>query len=342
MIRQATTSALQRYLADAMGVDFQWEDSDLERRLPLALRSQYAVRAASLLGHRCALLIRTAADDVSAETIAKHLAVVRGKWSEAIVVVADRITPHLRRRLIAERIPFVIPGTQIYLPFLGMMLGERFPEPKPATHDLRPAAQATMLWWIHHGFADADTARTLAPHLKYTPMSLSRVFDDLEHVARQVPALTIERVGRERKARWHGGARELWQATQPRMRDPVMRREIVLPPAEAIGCPAGLSGLSVLSDVVAPDLATIAFERSAWLAYKNQHRPTPATRGEPGAMMVEVWRYAPDLHLIQPDRPVASADPLSIALSLAGQPAATDERVEAALALLITEYPWRW
>ncbi len=343
VISHDSVTALQRHLAEAMGVEVHWEKSGLGDRLPMGLRSQYLVKVASLLGHQCAFLIRTGGDEVSAETIAKHLAVVRGKWSDAIVMVADRITPHVRRRLIAERIPFIIPGTQVSLPFLGMLLHERFPVPKSAAVEaLRPAAQATLLWWIHHGFAKADTARTLAPLLGYTPMSLSRVFDDLEHLAQRLPALSVERIGRERKARWQGGARKLWQTAQPLMQDPVVRREIVRFASKTIGCPAGLTGMSAISDVTAPDLSTIAVERSAWIAYRKKHRPAPALRGEPGTVMVEVWRYAPDLHRERLDQQVASADPLSITLSMAGQSSSADERVEAALAQVIAEYPWRW
>jgi hypothetical protein len=343
MISHDSVTAIQRHLAEAMGVEVHWEKSGLGDRLPMALRSQYLVKVASLLGNRCVFLIRTDGDDVSAEIIAKHLAVVRDKWSEAIVMVADRITPHVRRRLIAERIPFVIPGTQVFLPFLGMLLHERFPVPKSATVEaLRPAAQATLLWWIHHGFAKADTARTLAPLLGYTPMSLSRVFDDLERLAQRLPALSVERIGRERKARWQGGARKLWQVARPLMKDPVVRREIVRLASKTTGCPAGLSGLSAISDVTAPDLPTIAVERSAWIAYRTKHRPGPALRGEPGAVVVEVWRYAPDLHREQPGQQVASADPLSITLSMTKPSTSTDERVEAALAQVIAEYPWRW
>ena len=256
-------------------------------------------------------------------------------------MVMDQITPHLRRRLIAERIPFVVPGAQIYLPFLGMMLKERFQKSKTTSESLRPAAQATILWWIHHGLAKADTARVLAPCLNYTPMSLSRAFDDIEKIAKQVTGLTVEHLGRERKAQWRGNARELWQATHSFMRDPVIRREIVLPRVDVPGCLAGLTGLSVHSDVAAPAMPVIAVERSAWIAYKKLDQSAPAARGEPGAVMVEVWRYAPDLHQDQSNQRLSTADPLSIMLSVAKQ-SAGDERVEAAAAAMIAEYPWRW
>lgn len=338
---RTTISDLEHHLTEALGAELTWESSDLEGRLPIALRSQYDVRAANLLGHRCVFLIRTETEEVSSDTITKHLAIIQGKSPEDIVMVMDQITPYLRRRLVAERIPFVVPGAQIYLPFLGMMLKERFQKSKTTSKSLRPAAQATILWWIHHGLAEADTARALAPRLNYTPMSLSRAFDDIEHLTKQVHGLTVEHLGRERKAQWRGNARELWQATQPFMRDPVIRREVVVPRVEVPGYPAGLTGLSVHSDVVAPAMPVIAVERSAWIAYKKLDSPAPAARGERGAVMVEVWRYAPDLHRDLPTQRISSADPLSIMLSIAKQ-SAGDERVEAATAHMIAEYPWRW
>jgi hypothetical protein len=338
VIAAHSLESLQQHLAEVLGDGVALDDAGLQG-LPLALRSQYRAATADLLGQHCTFLVRSKVGDLSAEIIAKHLAVVREKLPGPLVMVAQRITPHLRRRLIAERIPFVIPGTQLYLPFLGMLFTERFPAVKPTAEALRPAAQAAILWWIHHGFVGGDTARLLAPRLGYTPMSLSRVFDELERFAKQAPALVIERIGRERKVRWTGNARELWLAMRPFMRDPVIRRTVVAVTGATPGLPAGLSGLAVLGDVTAPDPQVVAIERARWSAFIAQQQPRVAERGEPDAVQVEVWRYAPDLHREHAEQTVATADPLSIAVSMANY---TDERVEAALAHLIAEHPWRW
>ena len=335
------TDALVRYLASFLGTEVRGEAWADERRLSLMMRQLYRPWVADLSGQPCLFLLAASTLDAP-RTIAKHLAVVRNAWSGHIAVVAATMTPHLRRALLSERIPFVVPGSQLHLPFLGLLLTERFKAPKADVQVLRPATQAVLLWWIHHGCAAADTARALTRHLDYTAMSLSRVFDELEQLAAATPALTVERAGRERKARWAGNARELWTAVQPHLRNPVQRRRLIRFAGGMPGLPAGLSGLARLSDLAEPDVPVLAIDHAAWLACESAHQPEPGLPGDPDTIQVEVWRHACDLHRTQLDVRPVTADPLAIVLSFTGTPESQDERVEAALHRLVAEHAWRW
>ncbi len=341
MPEAALTDALARYLATAIGAEVRGVVPDEARRLPLAMRQRYQPWAASLHGQPCLFLI--AADELEApRIIAKHLTVAHNAWPGHIAVVAATLTPHLRRALLAARIPFVVPGTQLHLPFLGMLLSERFKAPRTTANAVRPATQAVLLWWIHHGLTAADTARELTRHVGYTAMSLSRVFDDLDRLTAAMPGLTITRIGRERKARWAGNAQELWTAARAHLRGPVLRRHLVCADVALPGLPAGLSGLARLSDLADPDTPVIATDHAAWLDLGRTRRLEPGLPGEPNTIEVEVWCHACDLHQTQQETRPVTADPLAIALTFTGTLEAQDERVEAALHQLVAEHAWRW
>jgi hypothetical protein len=333
--------ALTRYLTSSLGTEVRGEAWTEERRLSLMMRQAYRPWVADLYGHPCLFLLAAGALDAP-RIVAKHLAVVRNAWQGNIAVVAATMTPHLRRALLSERIPFVVPGSQLHLPFLGLLLTERFKAPKSEVKVLRPATQAVLLWWIHHGFAVADTARALTQHLGYTAMSLSRAYDELEQLAAAIPALRVERVGRERKAGWTGNAQALWTAVQPHLRNPVRRRRMISCADPPPGLLAGLSGLARWSDLVDPDVRVLAIDHDTWMEFSRAHRHGPGLPGEPDAIQVEVWCHACDLHWNRQEARPVTADPLAIALTFSGTPEAQDDRVEAALHRLVAEHAWRW
>jgi len=345
MPSQGPAAELVRYLAALLGEAVTVMEATVARRLPLALRQRYTFWAAICLDRPCLFLIARSSALDAPDTLAKQVALVRTVWSDPIALVADTITPHLRRRLLAQRMPFVIPGAQCFLPFLGLALTERFGKSAVAPTHVRPATQATLLWWIHHGLNGADTARDLSRHLGYTPMSLSRVFDELEHLATTRPALTVARIGRERKANWTGDAHALWDAVRPSLRDPVVRRQVVHVPIDQvhdIGYSAGLTGLGMLSDLAPPATPVVAIAHAAWQEYTQRHCLEPGLLGEGDAIQVEVWCHAPNLHQHTSGPRPATADPLAMSMAIAGTQDASDDRVASALQQMITEHGWRW
>ncbi|MCY1556596.1 hypothetical protein D9M68_933570 [compost metagenome] len=91
---------------------------------------------------------------------------------------------------------------------------------------------------------------------------------------------------------------------------------------------SALAEQSLLSEPAAPEIALSA-EQWKLMQHKGiQVLP----RKEPGAVMVQVWRYSPEI--IEGDRLV---DPLSLILSLQG---VHDERVRQAVDDLQEQLPW--
>jgi hypothetical protein len=118
---------------------------------------------------------------------------VQPKWEGELIYVREQVASHQRKRLIEQRIPFIVPGNQLYLPMLGIDLREHFRKQRQRPLKFKPATQALVLHLLlHHD----DTPRTpveLAERLGYTKMTMSRALDELE--AEQLCEVTRE--GRE-------------------------------------------------------------------------------------------------------------------------------------------------
>ncbi len=337
-------SAVHDYLGNTLGVAVAPMDiGDLTERLPAFLRQRYLVSALRLMGHAC-LVLTARGRAAPAEDVGKHLAIAGATWTGPVAYLAEEVPLGLRRRLIAARVPFIVPGRQTYLPFLALDIQERTTRQRTQRPLVRPATQAVLLWWIHHGMAAADTPKRLVPALGYTLMSLSRVFDELEDLQPTLTGLAIDRHGRERRARWTGTARELWEAVAPRLRDPVRGRLLVsrTTKVERLGLPSGLDGLARCSDLAPPDRPVLAVAHDAWLAHARQHQPRTTDAYDPAAVEIELWRYATDLHRQKPDDKPPTADPLSLVVALRQAGMDGDERVEQAIRHTLEGCAWRW
>ena len=74
--------------------------------------------------------------------------------------------------LIREKIPFVVEGRQIYLPFMALYLQERCNAEREQREEMRPSAQMLLLHFIYGGAQELSTSQA-AKDLELTPTSIS-------------------------------------------------------------------------------------------------------------------------------------------------------------------------
>ena len=314
------------YLHQTLGVRPRAVAWDGAGRLPAFLTARYRFALIDLEGRQLLLMVDEAPDPDSPATIRKHLEQVRAKWGGPIVYVREQVTAYNRKRLIEQRIPFIVPGNQMYLPELGLDLREHFRAPAPAKRKLRPATQAVLIFVLLNGNEDGATASALAPALGYTTMTLSRAFADLE----SVELATTEASGRERVLRFRTSRRETWERAQPWLIDPVKSRHFVAMLPD--GLRAGQDALARSTMIAEPRLPVTAIGHKEWLAFAREHPEAALPDRESAKAEVEVWKYEPRAH----ERP-GVVDPLSLYLSVKGP---ADERVEQALDALMEQVRW--
>jgi hypothetical protein len=323
---------VRAYLHHTLGIDPRvglWEGAS---KLPYFLRDAYDLRELRLLDHPILLAIYRRKATPALTEIRKHLDKLNELAGRPVVFVTDALASYERKRLIEQKVPFIVPGNQLYLPDLGIDLREYFRQRKEALRAaLSPATQALLItallrkpWSV-----DWQPAETLA-QLGYTAMTLSRAVKELT----EANIATICHEGRTRWLRLDRSPVEIWGQVKPLLRSPVNRTAWAhsTPSLRKQRTPlAGLSALASYSMLAEPPIPTYAVSSVQWrTAVRAGLEVLPEAL--PGACQWQVWSYTP---VLLPGS--KTVDPLSLMLSLQEE---ADERIQLALDELKERFPW--
>lgn len=325
----AETDKIERYLNETLGITAKISVWKAGERLPLFLRDGYRFFETFLLGLPCVLMVDQAQEAPSPANARKHMDQVESKWDGDLIYVRHQLASHQRKRLIEQRVPFLVPGNQMYLPMLGIDLREHFRKQRQTPLTLKPATQVLVLQLLLRPEEELRTPLDFANRLGYTKMTMSRAFDELE--AEQL--CDISKEGRERKLRLAGTRHELWNHVLPLLRTPVKQRNhIGRSDIPQVGVAAGLTALANRSMLAAPKTAVVAVSSEQWQVMKRRKADFHTTADAPDAVEMEVWSYDPLLFSTE-----GTCDPYSLFLSLQDN---KDERIEAALEEMMEAIQW--
>lgn len=325
-------SDLETYLLDTVGLKIKAEPWGGRRSLPLFLRNQYEFYDASILGRPFLVLLDMHPSEKTPGVIKKHFDQVKKNWSLDPIYVTRSIPSYNRARLIHQKIPFIIPNNQMYLPDIGIDLREQIATARTSPHTTNPApsTQAVVLYALLNKTEYVFNPSTLADRLQYSPMTMSRAFDELE----SLNLGTIKAEGRERVLYFERDKKQFWESVKDLLSSPIKKRFHIWRPMDRYGLKAGLTALSYYSMLAEPDDLVLALSKKEW---KNLQRiekieTFPVPERDSGSVTIEVWNYDPKLFT-----DLGVVDRLSLYLSLRDE---TDERVEAALRDLIDNIEW--
>lgn len=329
----ALATAVRNYLHEVLGIPTPdvkpWARAD---ELPYFLRDAFQFSELELLGQPIVLAIGRAEHQQSLSEVRTWLDKVRALAGQPAVYVTNVLASYERRRLIGQKVPFIVPGNQLYLPDLGLDLREYFRQRSPpAEAALSPSAQAMLITaLLHQPWQVEWQPSKAAVALGYTPMTLSRVVKELT-AAGLANAYTV---GRSRWLRMEQLPELVWERVKPLLRTPVKRTVWVVAKGAAANRPGRLAGLSALarySMLTEPKWPVYALSAADWKAATDagvRELPEPAA----GAHEWQLWSYSPAL---VPD--ATTVDPLSLTLSLQDN---ADDRVQLALDELKGAFPW--
>lgn len=329
---QNLTKSLKSYLQDTLDVSVdpvQWEGA---KRLPFFLRDLYRFYTFNLMNVRCLIMAVRGKEEQTPAVIRKHFDQIGNYWEGGQVYLAPQVTAYNRKRLIQQKVPFIVPGNQMYLPMLGIDLREHFRKSHSGGSLLSPSTQTVVLYALNHApIAGELTPSCLANHLGYTVMTLTRAFNELE--AAGLAEIRIQ--GRERKLRFNAPRRDLWEKAKAVLRTPVRKRVYLKHGLMSLpGCMAGLSALAQYTLLAPPANPVIAMGASDFRELKKRNDIAELNGpGEPGVAETEIWSYTPGLF----SNEQGLVDPFSLYLSLRE---IEDERVESALTEMIEAIRW--
>lgn len=321
---------LEQYLKETMGLRVTSAPPSRPVPLPHFLSQLYEPRPLMVDGRLWLGVFLRDGEDLKPATFEKHITQL--PWGEATgyFLIAKALPGYVRKRLIERRIPFVIPGSQMYLPQLGMEMRPRQAAALPVHLDkMSPATQLVVILALNNRLDSAISPLMAARQTGYTAMTMTRAWNELEALGLGVQV----REGKQRLLSFPEGRKTLWQNARPLMRDPVQECIRLFDDAVPLRLRllAGESALAAQSMLAAPKLPVYALSREDWRQLEQagaRHAPLE----EPGTCLVQTWRYPPGLISEQPH-----VDAFSLYLSLQGE---SDERIQSGLEEMMEQYPW--
>jgi len=299
--------------------------------LPLYLRERYALWKGAVFGREFVFAIDQGGEDAQTATeFANHSKHLSKTLGVAVALVLPGILTALRQRLVAAGVPFVVPGSQAFLPLALIDLRERQPRPIPEIgHRLTPAAQSVLLYQLQKESLEGWPLNRIAEAVGYSPIMLTQVKTQL--AARGLCASKIE--GRTTRLHFNYQGRNLWDAALPFLANPERHFDWVRweKPRE----PAVLAGLSALSEatlLAAPRIPTYAIRNKLYQDLLKRGEIHKTSQRDVANAYIEAWSYDPSL-LTEKGR----VDALSLYLTLRDSP---DERVQQQLETLLEAVPW--
>lgn len=258
------------------------------------------------------------------EVLKKHIARIQNNENLPIVLVLKELSFRKKEYLIRERIPFIVDGKQIYLPFMAMYLQERCSAEEKPREEMLPSAQMLLLHFIYGGAQDLSTSQA-AKDLELTHTSISRVSRQLEEMG----LLHIRKEGVQRILHSEDSPKILFQKAGDKLLNP--RKWTVYISKEMVGTElleSGYSALAEYSMLNTPNVRCYAAEKiSQW-----KDIMTNSLQNSQVQVAVEIWRYNPRKLSTR-----NTVDELSLALTLRED---ADERVEEAIEEMLNEL-WR-
>ena len=320
---------LERYVHDALGVSVKsrpWSGAD---QLPPFLRERYRFAQAELLGLNALFVIDANPEEQSPATVRKHMDLLQTKQHADLIYVRAQVTAYNRKRLIEQKVPFIVPGNQMYLPMLAIDLREHFRRIREEAPTFSPSTQVVVLHAMLRDAGQVLIPSEMAPLLGYSAMTMTRAFDELETA--KLAEVTVR--GRERCLRFIGDRREIWEKAQPFLRNPVSKRLFIRRINGAEGAThAGLTALAHYSMLAPPAYTTYALSREEWKTLRQQHKIIEVPVQDPDVSEIEVWWYSPARFAEH-----GMVDRLSLYLSLKAD---HDERTETALEEMMEKIEW--
>lgn len=309
----------QRYLADLLPGDVSelrnWES----QALPYFLQDTFELGQLSVHGHE--VVLAAARMPQSQQTLHRMLFRLRDAAQCRVLYVARHLTPYERKRLLSERVEFVVPDSQLFAPSLALELRERPATSAPPSEvvSLGPATQAVLLTLLLNEGGNLTTL-AIARKLGYSPMTASRANRELEAAG----LARVYKMGARSTLALTGSHPEVWARARPLMRSPVMKELHAAGPAPRHSSLLRVAGETALADLTLlspPAEPVFAIGPNDWRAYGSEF--DLRDQAESGTFKLQLWAYHPWLWN---DR--ATVDPLSLTLSLQD---VVDDRVQIAL-----------
>jgi DNA-binding MarR family transcriptional regulator len=287
VLEKQLTTFLQRFFGSRPSLG---EATALSAKLPLFLRSRYSLFKIQLFGQECLVAIETQeSNDAAPAGYSSAAKVLKATLGQNVILVVHRLTSYARDRLARQGVSFIVPGTQMFIPFLVADLRERFRRPRAAEgKHLTPAAQLLILFHLQREPLDHVPLQEIAQRLGCSAMTITNVKEELE----SAKICKTSRRGRAVTLLFPEFKRALWNSAEPLLSSPVKKERWVdwhHPAYPAIA--AGLTALSRSSMIEDERWPTFALFHATFQANLKREVYRSVPDPEENSVRLQAWTY---------------------------------------------------
>lgn len=301
------------YIETALGVKVEYQPWEHTKELPYYILERYEVRQA-MIGDVKTICVYPRLELEQMASVRKQIQRIQRLEALPVVIIMNNINRNRREYMISSKIPFVVPDKQLYLPFMGAVLQERFSAEICPVQRLQPSAQVLFFYYLYQKEKQIYMSEATKA-LGFSGMTISRAVRQLE----QTELFNTKKEGVLKILTGKYGGRELFEKMKPYLISPVRKVVYVNKQTEIPGSfIAGLSALSEISMINPPNIACYAVNGKI-----EGLKGTDVLLDADIQKEVQIWKYDPSIL-----GKGGMADPLSLIMTFKDD---NDERVEEAI-----------
>lgn len=231
--------------------------------------------------------------------------------------------------LIRNKIPFIVPKEQIYMPFLGIALSNKCKDETNETeHVFTPSAQMLFLMLLYNKDDAGILKKDAAEYLGITKTSVTRASQQLLELG----LIKENREGRSIHITPTARGYQYYKKAKEYLISPVQKKILVKNSADFSGfIVAGETALARYSLLNEPRISSYACDKKKAEIYE-ENQLDKKWQSDYESAEIECWKYAPELFAKN-----GVADPVSLACSFNRN---NDERIENEVEIMLEEYKW--
>ena len=291
------------YLEKMLGVSVKYHRWKGELELPYYITERYEMRLVELDEMKCIFLWPK--DKLSQiVSLKKQLRRIQMEEALPVVFIMDMTDAYRRTAFIKAHISFIVPDSQIYLPFMGTCLEEKYRMEIQSAETLQPSTQLLLFYWAYREQKRLYMNEAVKS-LGLSAMTVTRAFRQLEETG-------LFTVGKEKVQKYLEGdldTEALLEAIEKYLESPVSEI-LYISRSEAETADFLVAGESALykqnfRNEEPPVPCTAVFKKKSHLSGSKVFLDAASQT------KVELWKYNPDILANN-----GIVDPLSLALSM--------------------------
>jgi DNA-binding MarR family transcriptional regulator len=283
------------YLNETIGISLEVCELENIRSIPFAIRNHYEVSMGRVMGRDVVLLLERKKGSATPSALAKQLQWIEEKLGLKGILLAKGIAPYQRSRFIKNKIPFVVPHEQAFLPLFGMDLREKGVKLKEVKEAVSPATQLIILAWLNRKpVVERWTVEGICNSMGYSRMTVGRAIKQLEGLG-LIEEQNIKRGRVVQELRMPVDRKLLWMAAKQHLRSPVKKRIFLERSLSNIGLASGISALSKITMISGESREVVAILDREWTKHHESQKTEVVASAHIDLCQteIELWSYDP-------------------------------------------------